>query len=354
MKNTHSRPRYGVFCLTVMMVLAMCASTVQAQIGDNLERNSAQPADGSSDSGPLEGLLNGLLGGLGNPLARLDAQRLDPLEGATSFETSVEHNGVGRRVVYVRPPNEPARPAPAVVMLPYNLATSERMINITNAEKLAARFGVWVIVPQATLRHWPVDPNFSDRDEPEFISKVIRDATRRYPVDADRVFLAGLSNGAFMTNRYLCQNTDLIAGAAVVAASFYRKRAENQCETTGSVPMLLIQGTYDLFVPYGGSLKYLSAEETFQYWRDRNGCDPAQTSITRRSPQFNDGSRVTQKQNYGCRDDSAVKQLTVDRGGHAWPGGKVQIELLGPYGPNTRNLDATLELWTFFSLFTRD
>lgn len=314
---------------------------------------------GQAADGPLAQLLNGLGGSLGDTLDtaahRLDAHNLDAVEqnrDVVSYETAINYQGVGRRVIYVRPQQTPDHDVPAVVMLPYSLATSERMVTVTRAQKLAADHGVWVIVPQATGRHWRVDPNFPDRGEVGFISAVIKDATSRYPVDPDRVYLAGLSNGGHMVNRYLCHDSSLIAGAAIVAADLFRKRSKH-CDNTAAVPMLIIQGTSDPFEPYRGSFRYLSADEGFEYWRKRNGCQSSATYSAPRGTPANDGTSITRKQNSACRHNSAVRQYSVKHGGHAWPGGKVQLKLLGRYSPNTRNLDATRQLWQFFQNFSR-
>lgn len=314
---------------------------------------------GQAADGPLAKLFSGLGGSLGDALStaahRLDAHNLEAVEqnrDVVSYETSINYQGVGRRIIYVRPRQQPDHDVPAVVMLPYSLATPERMINVTRAEELADDYGVWVIVPQATGRHWRVDPNFADRGEIGFVSAVIKDATRRYPVDPDRVYLAGLSNGGHMVNRYLCHNSSLVAGAAIVAADIFRKRSEH-CDNNAPVPMLIIQGTADPFEPYRGSLRYLSADEGFEYWRKRNGCKPTATYEAARGTVSNDGTVVNLKQNSSCRNNSAVRQYSVVHGGHAWPGGKVQLKLLGQYTPNTANLDATRELWHFFQNFSR-
>lgn len=337
------------------VALAATSAVAQAGIGDgSVQRGVTASANALAALGSgLDGTLSRLGGGLDDLLTPLDATHLDPLDGAVSFETAIEYQGVGRRIIYVRPPNEPRADVPAIVLLHYSLSTPERMINVTRAEKLAAKFGVWVILPEATNRHWPADPLNQDvSDEVGFISAVIRDATRRYPVDPDRVYLAGLSNGGHMVNRYICENTRLIAGAAVVAASLNRVRS-GQCATRTPLPMLLIVGTFDPFVPYNGSIKLLSAADTFEYWRARNGCNAAQTRTVNLAPGVDDGSTVRRKQNTDCRYGATVRQFSVVHGGHAWPGGKIQIESLGRFSPTSRNLDATLQLWYFFSQFKR-
>src|SRR5699024_7105428 len=103
------------FCWLLCLIMLGTGGVAQADPGDGISR---------------------LLGGLGETLGRLSGTYLEPTPGATSFETAVEHKGLGRPVLYIRPEVESPEKAPAVVMLPYSHTTPKTMANVTNAGEL--------------------------------------------------------------------------------------------------------------------------------------------------------------------------------------------------------------------------
>ena len=56
---------------------------------------------------------------------------------------------------------------------------------------------------------------------------------------------------------------------------------------------------------------------------------------------------VRRREYRGCADDADVVFYTIEGGGHTWPGGPPFPEWL--LGKTTQNIDATREMWAFFS-----
>jgi poly(3-hydroxybutyrate) depolymerase len=82
--------------------------------------------------------------------------------------------------------------------------------------------------------------------------RVVVDALPKIlPVDPDRIFLSGFSNGGMMTYRAACTLADEIAGFASNGAGMWTWHLEN-CEPTRAVPILMINGTADGQFPWDG------------------------------------------------------------------------------------------------------
>jgi len=102
----------------------------------------------------------------------------------------------------------------------------------------------------------------------------------RVKVDEERIYVTGMSNGGFMTNRVACEMSDIIAAAVPVAGPLMEKFEESDdwnpavnaireltgfdhpfgwepdsftCDPQNPVPLLHIHSTKDNVVPYRGS-----------------------------------------------------------------------------------------------------
>jgi polyhydroxybutyrate depolymerase len=117
------------------------------------------------------------------------------------------------------------------------------------------------------------------------------------------------------------------------------------------VGMLLIQGTADKVVLYGGKDGgYLSAEDTFAYWRKQNSLEGAAPPARLLSSVPGDDTQVTHvEQGNGAQQ---VALITIKNGGHTWPGADA-FNIGLPIGKTTRAIDANEVIWEFFSRHRR-
>jgi acetyl esterase/lipase len=115
--------------------------------------------------------------------------------------------------VFLPPEYHPLRSYPAVVAL-HSGAGPESALAWCSAE--AARRGYIVIAPQYNLPGEAVDYHYSP-SEHAAVELSLRDARRRYAIDADRVFLCGQLNGGHMAWDYGLAHPDAFAGVAVVS-----------------------------------------------------------------------------------------------------------------------------------------
>ncbi|MEU4236798.1 dienelactone hydrolase family protein [Actinoplanes sp. NPDC026619] len=152
---------------------------------------------------------------------------------------------------------------------------------------------------------------------------------------AGRVFVIGYSNGGQMAMRLAHETPELLAGAAVIAATM--PAPENfllAAADPAPMPMLLIHGTKDPIIAYGGGElswwarkmfkvggRSLSMPEAAAYFAARNGIDTAPVA-TRVSAQV-------ERTDYRQADHPPVALFTVHGGGHTIPGPRRAPFILG-------------------------
>lgn len=129
-------------------------------------------------------------------------------------------------------------------------------------------------------------------DDSGYVLSLIDAIERELNVDPRRVWLAGHSNGGFLSNRLACDAGERIAALASLAGPTWKDGAN--CPTYEPVSILHVHGTLDPVVLYGGgtwlgaSGPYPGAEESTQWWASRNGCD----SVDKSAPDINLSSGV--------------------------------------------------------------
>lgn len=260
--------------------------------------------------------------------------------------------GVVRRYELHLPPSGAVGTLPLVLSLHGGLGTPEAESRLTGMDALADREGFLVAYPEGIGRHWNDGRGTrSSADDVGFLSALVDELTARYPVDRARVFATGMSNGAMMSHRLGCELSEKIAAIAPVAGPMPAALAPG-CRPARPVSVLQISGTADPIVPYdGGEVKnaggeVLSAPETFRRWRALCGCvgTPARSVDPDRA---HDGTHVVRERSAGCTGGAAVELVTVQRGGHTWPGGRAYLPAAF-VGKVSRQLDATKEIWDFF------
>lgn len=94
-------------------------------------------------------------------------------------------------------------------------------------------------------------------------------------IDSTRIWLAGHSNGGFMSYRMACDHSGLIAGIVSLAGATFAD--PSACAARQPVHVLQIHGTSDNVILYnGGNLSgrpYPGANATSESWATKDGCD---------------------------------------------------------------------------------
>ena len=317
--------------------------------GSSSSGSSSGASTGSSSGGSSSGSSSGSSGSSSSGATTIGG--LTPTPGTVSFTKNIAFGGQQRQVLYIHPAAATAGNAPVLLLLTYPDGTPNNMANLTRAGRIAADYGAWVVVPATASGKWadnPADP-LNTTDDVGFLANVISDAGANYPVDTARVYAAGYSNSAFMVERVICDRADLLAGAAMIAAT-ERNVEVPLCKPSRAVPAVFFNGTDDLVVPYNGLLTILlSAKQAYSNWLGYNGCNSSASATSNLTASVNDGTSVQLTENKSCSGSSAVALYTINGGGHTWPGNQMGLIDRLYLGPTTQNLDATTALWEYFT-----
>jgi len=285
--------------------------------------------------------------GLGTVVGHLDGSYIEPTAGTTSSEGYIASDGLARRFILVRP-TVSIDDAPVLILLHAKGLSPERMANLTRAGRLAADYGVWVYLPEAELKNWNDDPqNLIGPDDVAFLRRLIDSVVTANKLDAKRVFMAGYSNGGFMAERAGCALSSRIAGLATVAATL-RESVAADCPLGHNMPVAQFQGTSDLIVPYNGLPGLTSAPVSAAFWAQQSHCAAGQIQTSALPRTIHDDTSVSVTRYTGCPFGTGVSLYTIDHGGHTWPDSQDAV-YTAELGRTTRDVDATLELWRFFS-----
>lgn len=120
----------------------------------------------------------------------------------------------------------------------------------------------------------------SKPDDSTYLHDIITDVKSAFAVDPKRVFLAGHSNGGFMSHRMACDHADEIAAIVSLAGEVWKDTSK--CTPANPVSVLQVQGDADQLVYYiGGTTTeaaYPSAPDSVATWATKNGCSAALTN----------------------------------------------------------------------------
>jgi len=116
----------------------------------------------------------------------------------------------------------------------------------------------------------------SDVDDLAYITGLIDEAEALIAIDPDRIYIVGMSNGGFMAHYMACEAPEKITAIASLAGMAPKKPAD--CNPEQATSVLQIHGTLDPLVPYGGTIKFSSVDQTIETWAEINECDLESTS----------------------------------------------------------------------------
>jgi len=191
--------------------------------------------------------------------------------------------------LYVPSSWKPDEAWPLVVMIHGAFSDTEAMARETGFNTLAEEENFLVVYPEGMglfgfLQHWNAGHCCGKAakehwDDIGFLNQVIEEVTDSLNVDRSRVYMAGFSNGAMLTYRYVSENPWKVAAFAVVAGSpGGREHPEDPTwmipEPSRPVPMILLHGDADDRVPYAGKTanegeserEYTSVEDAIRFW----------------------------------------------------------------------------------------
>jgi len=275
---------------------------------------------------------------------------------------------------------------PLVIMLHGGGSTAEYMPTFTGFNRLAREQKFMVVYPEGIEKHWNDGRGVQEYkcqreniDDIGFLSAMIDQVTAQYPVDLERVYVTGVSNGGIMTHRVAVDLSHKIAAAAMVIGNAPEPHF-SQAIPSNPVPMLIMNGTKDKFVRWeGGEVgristilgskalrpppgRVASTEQTVNFWRTHNKCETSTQTSYKPNRDPNDGVRVRVESYKDKAGKVMVVLYAIEGGGHVWPGVPEQMHMQQfpeqaakkAIGPTCYDINGTQEIYDFFKQYSRN
>ncbi|MBN1445168.1 MAG: esterase [Candidatus Omnitrophica bacterium] len=283
------------------------------------------------------------------------------------LERTLEFEGIARSY-YVHLPNNtmPSSPLPVLFVLHGgDGANAETMAAGTGYNKISDKEAFIVVYPYGVDGQWNDGRgktfrkrSFSGADDTGFISAAIDRIAGEFPVDINRIYVMGASNGGMMTLRLGIELGDRIAAIAAVIANLPVNLASTR--PARPLPVLIMNGTKDPLIPWeGGILKVygrdfgelLSTEETVAFWVRANGLTGEPDTEILPDKVARDRCTVEIK-TYGQEGENPpVVLYAIHGGGHNLPGGRTLLRYF-LLGNKCMDINGAEAIWNFLKQFS--
>lgn len=282
--------------------------------------------------------------------------------------------GAGRArawITYVPPSYDPAQAMPLVIVLHGRPSNAASMAAISEMNTVAARRGFIAVYPEGIDNEWNAyfdlarssnasltgNRSILPQDDVGFLKSLAADLRVDLNIDASRMYVAGFSNGGFMTMRMACSASDTFAGFAEVGSSLYVEM-NDVCRRSPPSPILFMHGSADPSIPYEGVTAgnpeggepiriTLRVIDTVSLFARRNGCGMAGRSTTFAEGGRSPGTHVVRFVPNECTG-APLEFYQINGGGHTWPG-VAEVLPAENFGPTNMDIHASEVIWDFFS-----
>ncbi|SIR22648.1 esterase, PHB depolymerase family [Haladaptatus litoreus] len=280
-------------------------------------------------------------------------------------------------------PDSAGAGSPLVVMLHGCTQDADQFRVETGMNEVADEEGFVVIYPdQYNARNseqcwnWFYDANtVRGNGEAAVIAGMTQETTDAHSLDAERVYVAGLSAGGAMVPNLLAEYADIYAAGGIHSALEYDAAdtvtgataameyggpdpyakgidaydAMEYYGITSLLPTIVFHGTADgTVVPINGDQATVQAIQTNDLAEDGANDDNVDTTPDSVTNGQSDSFSYTVSEYHDDSGTNLVEYWEVDGMGHAWSGGTAGGEYTAPGGP-----DANRRMWNFFSQHTR-
>ena len=274
--------------------------------------------------------------------------------GNTALRQSIQAGEYIRTYSLYRPQGwDKLKDMPLVLLLHGAGGDAAGMEQLTGFIAIAEREKFVLAYPEGMDHQWNDGRGRNEEvNDIGFIRTLIDFLRMEYNIDSNRVYVAGMSNGGFMTMRLACELSNRIAAVAAVAATV-DSAVDAGCQNEKPMPVMLIIGDRDKLVPAKGGIVsrlpksvLLSHRNIVEKWARRDGCSH-QPVISTLPELKHDNTTVTKTVCSGGRNNTEVISYVIGNGGHTWPGGYQYLPAM-LVGKTTQDFNASEVIWEFF------
>jgi len=282
--------------------------------------------------------------------------------GAEVWTSSLTWGGLTRDFrVFIPSGYNAGKPLPLVMVFHGGRGSAAQIEKHTGFSALAEKELFLAAYPQGYDKQWNdgrqaqnIKPQKLNIDDVGFISALIDAIGERYRIDPDRIYVTGISNGGFMSQRLACALSGRLAAAASVAAMMPAPLLAS-CRPSSKISILIMNGTEDPLVPYAGGKVHLgrivrgeatSTNETIRFWTSHNNCRLYLSNLVDNDP--DDSTSILQYFYKGVDQPGVeVRLYEIVGGGHTWPDASQYLPKT-VVGRVSHEMSATETIWEFF------
>ena len=268
-----------------------------------------------------------------------------------SVERRIDVNGLGRSYLVYRPAElGRQQQVPLVVVLHGGFGSGAQAEKSYNWDAVADAEGFVAVYPDGIRHSWNAGGTCCGKalrnnvDDVGFISRMIAAVSRAENIDAKRIYLTGISNGAAMAYRYACEGSTPVAAFGSVSGDMTMP-----CPHPHAASVMEIHGLDDRNIPFEGDygskgvthIKWPPVMQTIDLFRRAANCTMPEKAAR----------GVVTTSTSVCAEGREVILTTIAGAGHQWPGARPQGALAAALlhlDPPSTALDATRTLWHFF------
>lgn len=251
------------------------------------------------------------------------------------FDTIFMYNNSQREyLLYIPESYDGTKAVPLVFSLHGAAGTKESQYALSRFHSVADTANFILVTPEATanpVTAWNSSSSPNRADDVGFLNALIDTLSNKYNIDKDRIYIAGSSNGGFMSYELACKLGHKVAAITSVKGAMLAAQMSN-CNPSRPVPILEIHGTDDRNVPYDWAI------DAINFWigHNRTSSTPIITNFPDTKP--NNGNTAQLYLYEAGLSGIGVEHIRVNGGVHDWFG-----------EPGTDyDINATLEAWRFF------
>lgn len=247
-----------------------------------------------------------------------------------------------RYLLYTPRPETSETSLPLVLMGPGSDMTPEDALHVSGFAMLAdrERFSVAVMVGEGNnlnvVRHSRAD--VAGPDDMAYTRALLVDVAQHACID-HRIFCAGYSRGGRFCSRLASELPGVVLAVAPVGGIRYPKPNN----ATRPVPVIAIHGTSDPVNPYHGNGRndywFEAVPLAVSKWAAFNGCKHKEENGL--------SSHVWMRRHTACSDSADVVLITVEGGGHTWPGSTFSFDPRY-LGSTNQEISSSILIWNFF------
>ncbi|MEJ4100138.1 PHB depolymerase family esterase [Corynebacterium mastitidis] len=233
-------------------------------------------------------------------------------EPGNSSVIALESAGLNRSLILSRP-TTPAPEAGYPVIFMFHGWQETAVLMQEYAQMDGAQ--ALVVYPDGLARAWgggPYAETNENRGDETLVRDIVERLARTYPIDRERVFAAGMSNGGGFATLLGCRADDVIKAVASVSSANYDGLRDGCSEAP--MPTLAIHGTADQAMLFDGGTRhgarYYSIAEAREADVARNKCREPITKMV--------GDTIERTVWQGC--DARTEFYTIYGGVHIWDG----------------------------------